>query len=233
MSAPDELLDYLFDGKDAPLRADFAGWLRDSRRFGTFAANYRDKIRSKLRNVRDEGGTRGLAAELEAAALLLREERFTLEYEKYAATKRRGPDFTATYRSHTTFNVEVRRIRGVELGDEDAESRVGRLMGVLCGKVGQMPPSIVNLLWLIGEREISDFDLTRATSTLRELAESKAEAYFSRRGFEGAADFLRQYQRLSGVVLRHPDGNVVWLNPLARHEAPPEIVAAIERLCTI
>ena len=230
MSVLDDLLDYLFDGKEVPIRADFARWLRDSRRFGAFATTYRDKIRSKLRSVRDEGAVRDLAAELETAALLLREERFELEYEKYAASKQRGPDFTVTYRTRTPFNVEVRRIRAVELGDERAEARVGRLMGALCAKVGQMPPGIVNLLWLVGEREVSEPDLTSATSALRQLAEAKVEDYFTRRGFESAAEFLKQYQRLSGIVLRHPGDGVVWLSPLARHRVPAEIALAIERL---
>src|SRR6185369_2610002 len=110
---------------------------------------------------RDENGMNDLRAELETAALLLREERFTLEYEKYAALKQRGPDFTVTFKTHTPFNVEVRRIRSLELDDENAEARIGKLMSVLCEKVRQMPPSIVNLLWLVpasgedAERELS------------------------------------------------------------------------------
>src|SRR5947207_9376737 len=103
-----------------------------------------------------------LRAELETAALLLRDERFTLEYEKYAASRQRGPDFTVTFKTHTPFNVEVRRIRSVELDDGNNEAPTGKLMAVLCDKVGQMPPSIINLLWLVAEREISQADLTRA-----------------------------------------------------------------------
>ncbi len=235
MGAADELLDYLFDGgfrdgKESPLRADFARWLQISRRFRPFATTYRDKIRAKLRLVRDEGAMKDLAAELETAALLLRDERFAVEYETYVASKHRGPDFAVAYRTNTPFNVEVRRIRGVALEDQDGDARVGRLMGAMCSKVGQMPPGMVNLLWLVGEREIPEDDLARATSTLRQLAETKVEDYFTRRGFESAADFRRQFQRLSGIVLRNPSGLKVWPNPLARHRVPPEIVLAIERL---
>jgi hypothetical protein len=165
-----------------------------------------------------------LRAELETAALLLREERFTLEYEKYAASKQRGPDFTVTFKTHTPFNVEVRRIRGVELDGGDTEERPGKLMTVLCDKVGQMPPGIANLLWLIAEREIPEADLTRAVMTLRQLAERKAEDFFTRRGFESAADFLKRYRQLSGIVLRQSGENALWLNSLARHKAPPDIV---------
>src|SRR3990172_7973510 len=123
MTALDDLLDYIFDGKKPALYPEFEGWVRGSRRFKAFAASYRGKIRSKLKNVRDEGGMKDLRAELETAALLLGEERFTLEYEKYAASKQRGPDFTVTFKTHTPFNVEVRRIRSLELDDGDAEAR--------------------------------------------------------------------------------------------------------------
>ena len=233
MTALDDLLDYLFDGKKPALYPEFEGWVRGSRRFKAFAISYRGKIRAKLKNVRDEDGMRNLRAELETAALLLREDRFTLEYEKYAASKQRGPDFTITFKTHTPFNVEVRRIRSVELDDGDAEVRTGKLMAVLCDKVGQMPPSIVNLLWLIAEREISQADLTRAVMTLRQRAERKAEDFFTRRGFESATAFLKQYRQLSGIVLRQSGENVLWLNSLARHKAPPEIVTAIQRLETL
>jgi hypothetical protein len=173
-----------------------------------------------------------LRAELETAALLLREERFTLEYEKYAASKQRGPDFTVTFKTHTPFNVEVRRIRRVELDGPDTEVRIGKLMRVLCDKVGQMPPRIVNLLWVIAECEISEADLTYTLTTLRQLAERKVEDFFTRRGYKSATDFLKHYQQLSGIFVRQAGENIFWLNPIARHKPLPEIVTAIQRLET-
>lgn len=232
MSALDDLLATLFDGRQPTLYPEFEGWLRESRRFKAFATTYRDKIRTKLRNARDEGGMKDVRAELEAAVLLLRDERFTLEYERYAASKQRGPDFTVTFRTHTPFNIEVRRIRRFELEDGEAEARAGKLMAVLCDKVGQMPPGIVNLLWLTAEGEIGEADVSRATTALRQLAERKVEDFFARRGFENATDFLKQYRHLSGIVLPQTGAPVVWLNSLARHKAPPEIVAALQRLKT-
>jgi hypothetical protein len=230
MSTLDDLLNDIFDGKKPAFYPEFEAWVRESRRFKAFATTYHTKIRAKLKNVRDEPGMKDLRAELETAALLLHEERFTLEYEKYAASKQRGPDFTVTFRTHTPFNVEVRRIRNVELEDGDSEARTGKLMTVLCDKVGQMPSGIVNVLWLIAEREVSEADLIRAATTLRQRAERKAEDFFTRRGFESAAHFLRQYAQLSGIVLRQSGVNVFWSNSLARHKTPPEIVNAIQRL---
>jgi hypothetical protein len=230
MSAVDDLLGYIFDGHKPALYPEFEGWVRGSRRYKEFATTYRSKIRSKLRNVRDEGGLSDVRAELETAALLLSDKRLTLEYEAYAAARQRGPDFTVTFGNHTPFNVEVRRIRSLELDNDHTEAHMDKLMAVLCDKVGQMPPSIVNLLWLYAEREISEADLTDAMLTLRQLAEGKAEDYFMRRGFKNAASFLRQYRQLSGIVLRQSDENLLWLNALAKHKATPKIVTAIQRL---
>jgi hypothetical protein len=230
MSPLDDLLDDIFDGKKPAFYAEFEGWVRDSRRFRVFATTYRGKIRAKLKNARDDGGMQDLRAELETAARLLRDERFTLEYEKYLASKQRGPDFTVTFKTHTPFNVEVRRIRSAELDEADSVARIYKLMAVLSDKVGQMPPSIVNLLWLAAEREITEADVSLAALTLRQLAERKTEDFFIRRGFDSAADFLKHNRHLSGIVLSQSGKPVLWLNPLARHKTPPEIVNAIQRL---
>lgn len=230
MSAIGDLLNDIFDGPDSPLYAEFEGWARGSRRFRAFAATYRAKIRAKLKNARHEGGLDDLRVELETAALLLREERFTLEYEKYAALRQRSPDFSVTFKSRTPFNVEVRRIRAAETDGEDAAARANKLVSVLADKVGQMPPGIVNLLWLVPDIGISADDVAGAAATLRRAAERKDNEYFARHGFASAAEYLRQYARLSAVVLRHPAGNDLCLNTNARHPAPTAIVTAIRRI---
>jgi hypothetical protein len=230
MSTLDSLLDDIFDGQRPAFYPEFAKWVRESRRFRAFATDYRTKIRAKLRNAGGENGLLDLRAELETAALLLGESRFTLEYETYAASKQRGPDFTVTFKIHTPFNVEVRRIRPVELEEGDAEAHASKLIAVLCDKVGQMHPSIVNLLWVVSGSGLSEADLDHAAKTLLQLAEHKDEDFFARRGFESAAGFLKQYSRLSGIVLHQAGAQTIWLNVLARHKTPPPIVTAIQRL---
>ncbi len=230
MMTLEELLNDIFDGSKPAFYPEFEGWVRRSRRFRAFAFSYRVKIRAKLKKVVDESGLKDLRAELVTAALLLQDERFTLEYEKYMASRQRGPDFTVTFKTHTPFNVEVRRIRGVEFDDEGTEPWIGKLMAILCDKVGQMPPSVINLLWLAAERDMSEEDLTQAAMRLRQLADQKTEDYFTRRGFENAADFLKRYRHLSGIVLRQSGANVLWLNTLARHKVPPDIMTAVQRL---
>lgn len=230
MTTIDEVLAFCFDGPLPPCAAELQQWLRDSRRFKAFVINHRVKIRAKLKGARDEAGLLDVLAELQTAALILRDDRFTLEYERYAAARQRGPDFTATYRTHTLCNVEVRRIRSSELQEGNASATANKLAAVLCDKVGQMPPSIINLLWLESGGDITIEDLARTAAALRQRAESKDEAFFRRCDCKDAAHFLKQYGQLSAIVLHRAGGCTVWLNPLARHRAPPDIVAAIQRL---
>lgn len=119
MTTLDELLNSIFPedvtARYADFRTEFRGWLQTSRRYKAFAAEYATKIRTKLKQVRDDAGMSDLRAELATACWLLSEDRFTLVYEQYAASKQRGPDFTVTYRTHTPLNVEVRRLRSPEL----------------------------------------------------------------------------------------------------------------------
>jgi hypothetical protein len=225
----EDLLTYLFDGEKPALYNEFEGWLRASRRFKAFAIANRGKIHSKLRTVRDEGGLHDLRAELATAFALLGEERFTLEYEKYAALKGRGPDFTVTFKTHILFNVEVRRLRGVDL-DDDAEARATKLTTVLCDKIGQMPPSTINLLWLVAERDITETELKSALTGLLQRAQAKDEAFFVRHGYKNAAEFHRQYRQLSGVILRQADAAALWLNANARHPVVPELANALRRV---
>ncbi|MCA0456902.1 MAG: hypothetical protein LCI00_23225 [Chloroflexi bacterium] len=230
MTDIDHLLRDIFSGSKPFFYSTFERWVRGSRRYRIFATSYSSKIRSKLKSARDDSGLKDLWAELETAALLLTEPRFTLEYELYTALKQRGPDFTVTFKTHTPFNVEVRRFRTSELAQDNSEARVGKLMGIFCDKVGQMPPSVMNLLWLTAERDIPEADLNQAALNLRQIAERKNEDFFMRRGFKSATEFLRQYQQVSGVVLRQPDETVVWLNPLARHKPLPEMVNALRQI---
>jgi hypothetical protein len=123
----------------------------------------------------------------------------------------------------------VRRIRSLEF-EGDSEARVSKLMAVVCEKTRQMPPSIVNFIWLFAERDINEEELNLANITLRQLAERKVDDYFTKRGFTNAADFLKQYRQLSGIVLHQSSENLLWLNSLAKHKAPPELLNALKRL---
>lgn len=220
MSAVDDLLASIFESKRPSFYAEFEGWLRASRRFRGFAHEYRNKIRAKLNNAKHAGALDDLRAELQAAALLFGEQRFEVEYEHYAAAKQRGPDFTINFKSHTPFNVEVRRLPADH----------NRLAAVICEKTGQLPPSIINLLWLASGAAVAEPDLWAAIDELSQAAARKDDAYFQKRGVASASEFAKQNARLSGVLLYHSGGQIIWTNPKARHTAPSDLINSLKRL---
>lgn len=219
-----DLLDTLFAG--APeLREWCERWSAASPRFPAFLDQHHDKIRKKLRSLADSDGRRDLAAELLTAACLLSEPKFTLTYEPYAASKIRGPDFTALYKSHTPVSVEVKRIRG--------QTQPGKWADVLCDKLRQLPPSVMNALVIYGEPAAdarAPFDVAGAMSRIRAAAESKEETFFTRRGLEGGRDYVRQSLKLSGLFYRAGGAPLVgWSNPQARHPLSADLRAALAR----
>ena len=218
-----EVLDALFENERHTLYPTLAGWVKNDRRYRAFAERYRGKMRRKLRNVSDADGTADLLFEFEIGRWLLGETRFEVEYETFDA-RQGGPDYSVAFRVNTRFNVEVRRIRSRETGDE----RVRKLVETLADKVRQMPPSAINVL-VISEGGAAHDDLAAAGTILRGLAERKVEEFFTHRGYKSVADFLKQYRQLSAVVLKRETG-VVWLNPLAKHPLPKEVALALERL---
>lgn len=213
---------------DPAQSTELAGWIRASRRFESFISAYERKIRARLKAARGEESFQALWAELKTAAVLLSDRQFTVEYEKYASTRQRSPDFTVTFKTHTPFNVEVRRMRA----DPLAEARIRKLRAVICDKTGQMQGGIINLLWLMCEDQVNEGELLSAALALRQRAEHKTDDFFQRYGFRDAADFLKHYRWLSGVMLWQQDP-VLWLNPLARQIVQPDLVKALRRLTTL
>jgi hypothetical protein len=201
------------------------GRMAASPRFRLFVEEHRDKIGKKVRAARDVEGVRDLALELEVAYRLLSERRFALRYEAYAAGKTRGPDFTVIYKERPTCNVEVKRLRG----PLDAGA-FGKWANAICDKAAQVPPSIANVA-LIGAqgRDAADFDAAGAMARLRRLAEGGDDAFFARRGYHDARDFLRTLPRLSAVLYvagwdaEAADTVTLWVNALAKHQLAPEV----------
>jgi hypothetical protein len=218
-----EVLTALFEDEHHPLYTTLASWVTEDRRFRTFAQTYRGKIRRKLRNIPDEAGGADLKFELEIARWLLQEPRMEVAYETFDA-REGGPDYTVTYRINLCFNVEVRRIRTLEVGEE----RVRKLVETLVDKSHQMPPNAINVLVMSDGGAPGD-DLDAAATILRGLAERKAEDFFIHRGYRNATDFLRHYRQLSAVFFKSEPA-VLRANSLAKHPLPKEIGLALERL---
>jgi hypothetical protein len=243
------LIEDIFVDPSAPFAIQFADWIAESSRFREFAETYRTKIRKKVRSAHDAQRLEDLRIELETAFLLLQERQFALAYEQYGVGKTRSPDFTVTFRTHTLFNVEVARLRDTAarrdletaigasanaqpLRDE-AGRQINRLIDLVCGKLGQMQPGVSNLLFVSTTSQTPDLEGTMAH--LRERAERRDTALFSRAEFDDATDFFKHYLRLSGLLVRSasnmtPSTVSLWINKQAKHPLAPKICSLLQRI---
>jgi hypothetical protein len=234
-SSTKDLLRAIFDDPEHPLVPVFTAWCQTTA-FRAFAQTYRDKIRKKLRHARNTEGLDDLRWELEVAQRLLQDRSITLEYEKGGVGVQRGPDFVATYKTHTLLAVEVTRMRPTGREEEHAADK---LADIVCNKLGQLLANTPNIVVLGVEGVVwRQFDLALAMKQLALRAEYKDEDFFIRRGFVSAVDFLRQLRRLHGVLLCfHSPTDVshtplFWFNPVAKPPLLPELQRRIPRLFT-
>lgn len=249
-----ELLAYLLNETLHPLAAPLAVWLERSPRFAAFATTYRDKIRKKIKQVGDDESARDLLLELETAYLLLQERKLSLAYEPYSAHKTRGPDFAVTLTSGFVFHVEVTRMRRTASDEQQqtikdaanaqlpVEAEVSsstlrprpsandRLGEMVCSKLGQMQAGTPNVLVVfIHSSTLSQIDIAKAMALIKQRAEQRDQRLFAWYAFRTPADFFRQYERLSAVVLRTawddqaPATPIVWNNRQAKHRLPDRI----------
>ena len=195
---------------------ELTDWLSSSPRFQAFATTYRAKIRKKVHSAADAEGLRDVRAELLAAYRLLEDRRFTVTYEAYGSGKV-GPDLSVAYRSTTTFNVEVTRLR--KAPDPAA---VGATLLV---KLRQLPPSVPNVVLVMSDRPASAVDVAGSVRALRDRADAKDDAFFERRGLESSRGFYDRFLRLSAVIswrdeAHGDDRAALWINPSARISLP-------------
>jgi hypothetical protein len=235
-----ELLVHILGDQPHVLTELLAGWMTASSRFKVFATMYRDKIRKKIRGARDAEGLRDLLLELETAYMLLEEQRFTVEYEKYGLGKARGPDFVVIFKGRISFNLEVTRLRAVNGSTEqraiDKQHAIGRFSDAVSGKLGQMLPGMINIL-LVGpdDDQIVSADVLLAMTDLKARAERKDTQFFERKGFSSPSEFFKQFRQLSGIIVRSsaPEQTdkrtILWANPQAKHPIPPDLRVILQR----
>jgi len=227
----DELLAYLLDDRSSTFATQCSEWMATSPRFTAFVERCRDKIRKKVRALRDDEGQRDLLAELAVAHRLLLERQFTVEYETYAAGKVRGPDFTVVYKTHTPFNVEVKRLRTCSR----AKGRELRVLDVTCAKLRQMPPSRANLLVIATDEQTEMPDIGAAMKLLLATVDRRDLDFLMRHGFRDARDFFSSYLRLSGILTgwssasQPEDRSALWLNSQAKHPLAPDLCRLLRR----
>jgi hypothetical protein len=225
-AAERELLIDLFGGIGHPLASRCAEQMLVCSRFTAFLDQYRSKVRKKARTLEGPRSWPDLWLELWTAARLLADRRFEVAYETYTAQKVRGPDLTATFRTHVICHVEIKHVRAALDAEKWAE--------VLCAKLGQCPPGAINVL-LVGTGTQSA-DPCTVELALRELSrqtQRDEHAIFQRAGMPGARDFARQMARVSGVLhaadwdLAGTARQTLWQNPTARHALPPDLARAL------
>ncbi len=231
----DVLLATIFADTAQPLAVQCAHWVRSSRRFRSFAETYRDKIRKKVSQSRDEQVLSDLRCELSVAFLLVQAREFQVEYERAAQAKQGGPDFTVLYKTHTPVHVEVKRLRPPAPGQDRVALGQTKILNTIGDKLGQMPPGAINVLVLVADRADTGGsaapDLLGTMKLVQERIMTRDDAFFVGRGFGGARDFVRASQRLSAIILRAepPTAAVLWRNPAARHMLPPAIATLLQR----
>jgi hypothetical protein len=225
-AADRELLVGLFGGLGHPLASRCAWQMVASPRFSTFLNGYRGKIGKKVRSLEGPGSWHDLWLELWTAAQLLSDRRFEVAYESYAAQKVRGPDLTATFRTHTICHIEIKHVR--------AELSLAKWTEVLCTKLGQLPTGAINVLLVgTGAQIVESCSVESAVGELGRAAKAGENTAFQHYGLPGARDFSRHMTRLSGV-LRIADWDIdssarlsLWHCPAARHALPPDLARAL------
>jgi hypothetical protein len=225
-----DLLVYTFGDMRHPLAIVLSAWLAASARFYDFCVTYRDKIRKKARTAQDAESLRDLQAELAMAYLLLQDRRCVVEYEPLGVGKQRAPDFRVLFKTHTAFSVEVTRLRPPAGASENLTGNVQKVVNTLGEKLGQLPPSVVNLLAIVSESGLyTPDDLRSAWQFLQERARQRDDVFFALRGLVDTHHFHRQQQRLSAILLCTMHNNLFavaadpWLHPQPKHPLSKEL----------
>lgn len=229
----EELLDYLFDGKDHLLLPPMTGWLTSSRPFAAFVRTFQNKIRKKVRVTHDPETLLDLHLELETAYRLLQERALSLFYEPQLAEKVRSPDFVVT------FMLEVTRLRTNPRPSEEQVSGPGaigdRLADAVCSKLGQCVQQHSNILLVgVDAPEMTQDDARAAMLRVQQRAERNDSAFFERYRFRDRTDFFRYYQRLSEILMRGTEARgtralFTWINPQAKYPLPGRVRTVLYR----
>jgi hypothetical protein len=226
-----ELIAFLFEGRPSLITVPLTRWVATSPRYTVFVEKYKDKIRKKIRVTREREALEDLLYELQIPYLFLGEKRFELVYEPYMSGRTRGPDFSLTFRTNFTFNIEVTHVRGTRRARTEAIDF--RLVDVLCGKLRQLLPKMANLLMIeVSPDALEQLDPAAQVAWVKDKAESRDQRFYARHRFLSPADFFKYYKRLSALVLYNSANErkpVVWLNPQAGVSLPEAVRTILQR----
>ena len=232
MTKQADLTAYVFEGQPHALAGPLMQWMEASARFTAFVETCRDKVRKKIRVIRDAESAMDLGGELEVAYCLLSDRRLSVVYEPYASAKRRGPDFAVTYRANLAFNIEVARVRVEKNGIEkiDLGRKEERILRILVDKLGQMQPGMANLLVIHTQEDLSrSIDLDRLMQDLKIRAERKDPSFYIATRYASPATFYRDFLHLSAILLWTP-GAQPWVNKQARPVLAEKVLRTVSLL---
>ena len=226
-----ELLAFLCEDPTHEASQRISPWITESRQFHAFVDNNRAKIRKKLRTATTPESLRSVLRELEVARHFVADRRCLVEYERYGKGRVRSPDLSVTFRARTALNLEVTQVQ-----DPGAQTPTweGKLIGLVCHKLGQMMPESLNVLVVASESgSLTIEEVSGAMKRLKERMEKREGDLLSRFGFADPSDFFKQFQWLNGIVVwKHEElevgkGKSLWANPQARRPLPAEIASLL------
>ena len=232
MTKQADLISYVFDGQPHALSATLMQWMEASARFSIFVDTYRDKVRKKIRLIRDPESAMDLRGELEVAYCLLNDRRLSVAYEPYASAKRRGPDFAVTYRLNLVFNIEVARLRVEKNGMDriDLGRKEERILRILIDKLGQMQPGMANLLVIHTREELTrSIDLNRLMQDIKIRVEGKDPSFYALSRYTSPAAFYKDFLHLSAILL-WTAGAQPWVNKQARPVLGEKVLRLVSSL---
>jgi hypothetical protein len=224
-----EILAFIFDAQPHELTGSLSGWAADSARYAEFLATYRDKIRKKLRVTKDHEAIEDLGLELQVPRWFLRDRRFTLVYEPYAAGKTRGADYAINFRTNFTFNLESTNVRGLNAAAKPGEIDQ-RLIEVTTSKLGQMQPRMANVLLIQASLPLQSGSLDRHLSWLTGRAAANDTTFFARHQVAKPGEFTKQLKRLTSVIAYSAgQERQLWFNPQPAVSLPPDLKIFLQR----
>lgn len=225
----DDLYTYLFTGSPHALSSQLMSWLSSSRRFAAFVSAGKSKIRKKLRAAHDPESAADLLLELETAYLLLQERQLSIDYEPQTEQLRQ-PDFAVSFTTHSTFMLEVTRLRLKT--ETSAPFKPERFADTVCSKLSQFLPQHSNVLLIGSPIPVIQADLHTALSGLQGRAERGDAALLERFQWRDRGDFFRHYRRLSEVLvceLPRRGPSTVWVNPQSKRPLRSKVRTALYR----
>jgi len=112
-------------------------WSDAAPRFQHFLQNNKTKIFGKIKSPKDFEDVADILAELEVAALLLRDNQYKLTYEPYGNSSDSNPDFLVSSNDKPAFILEVKRIRE---GNETVQYK--NLLAEIVYKIRKIPSKL-------------------------------------------------------------------------------------------